>query len=193
MSGSIYICGMESEAKLIDRRGGADLILISAGDRAGLKRKFSDLELYDPAVSHYFDSVVSFGVCGALNPMMQTGQVARSVLGTPEIASTPLMKRWLFQQSNQCDAVDNETDIAKALAVQLNLPFVLQRVVLDTADQSLPPAALLPLNPDGTPNAIATAWSVIRHPMQIPALIRLATQQAKAFEVLKGFCGTQKT
>jgi adenosylhomocysteine nucleosidase len=65
-------------------------------------------------------------------------------------------------------------------------PFAALRVISDSADQALPPAALTAMNPDGSIALGRVLWSVARSPSQIPALIRTGRESDKAFAVLLG-------
>jgi hypothetical protein len=62
-----------------------------------------------------------------------------------------------------------ESHIAAAEAH--GLPFAACGVIIDPAHRVLPPAALVNLRPDGTPDIAAVLRSVIRQPYQLPALL----------------------
>jgi hypothetical protein len=48
------------------------------------------------------------------------------------------------------------------------------RGVSDTVEESFPDAALVGINPDGSVNAAAALWSLLKKPVQLPALMRLS-------------------
>jgi hopanoid-associated phosphorylase len=79
-------------------------------------------------------------------------------------------------------AVDMESTLCVAAAVAHNLPFAAVRVVADPWHRALPPAALISLRADGTPDLSAVMRSVAGRPQQINALVRLAldTRTARA-------------
>jgi adenosylhomocysteine nucleosidase len=77
-------------------------------------------------------------------------------------------------------AVDMESHIAAEAAQAHGLPFAACRVIIDPAHRSLPPAALVNLRADGTPDVAAVLRSVIRHPRQLPALLRVAVDARAA-------------
>ncbi len=52
------------------------------------------------------------------------------------------------------------------------------RVIIDPVDRALPPAALIDLRPDGTPDVSRVLRSVLRNPCQVPALLRVAALRA---------------
>src|SRR5262249_29488908 len=54
----------------------------------------------------------------------------------------------------------------------IHLPFC--RTVMTPGDGDLPPAAVIDLRHDRTPDVLAISRSVIRQPNQIPALVRTA-------------------
>ena len=82
-------------------------------------------------------------------------------------------------------AVDMESHLAAELAYATGLPFAALRVVADTADTSLPPAALIGMRPDGGSDIAAVLLSLALHPRQLPALIRLALDVRKAMARLR--------
>ena len=66
------------------------------------------------------------------------------------------------------------------------------RVISDDAGHVLPPAALLAMKPDGGIALGRVLGSLLRHPLQVPALIRTARTSNKAFRELlrcRGLCG----
>ena len=82
-------------------------------------------------------------------------------------------------------AVDMESHIAAKIAASRNIPFAICRTVIDPANRDLPPAAVVGLRHDGTPDMLAISRSVMRQPNQIPALIRTAIDAWTAREALR--------
>ena len=78
-----------------------------------------------------------------------------------------------------------ESHIAAAAAEAHGLPFAACRVIIDPAERSLPPAALIDLRPDGTPDIPAILWSILRHPFQLPELMRVAADARAARVALR--------
>ncbi len=70
-------------------------------------------------------------------------------------------------------AVDMESHIAAKVAAAHRVPFAACRVIIDPAERTLPPAALVGMRADGTPDPLAVLWSVLRQPSQLPALLRV--------------------
>ena len=85
------------------------------------------------------------------------------------------------------DVIDNESHIAAQFASEHNLPFMAIRAVSDSVNHPLPPAALLPLDSDGSPDGTAIMKSLFFNPLQIPAMIRTAWQYHKALRALENF------
>jgi len=86
------------------------------------------------------------------------------------------------------DIIDNESHIAAQFASEHHLPFLAIRAVSDSVHSPLPPAALLPLDPeDGSPDGMAIAKNLFWNPLQIPALIHAAGNYRKALSALQMF------
>lgn len=91
-------------------------------------------------------------------------------------------------ESSGAHIVDNESHIAAQFAGEYGLPFLSVRAVSDSVHNPPPEAALLPLDPeDGSPDGWAIAKSLLKNPLQIPALIRTALHYRKALESLEHF------
>ena len=88
-------------------------------------------------------------------------------------------KRQLFEHS-LADAVDLESGAVARAAAEKELPFAVLRAVADPAERDLPPAALIALNSAGDIKISAVLGSVLRQPGQIPTLLAIAGDAAKA-------------
>lgn len=109
-------------------------------------------------------------------------------LGTDfEARNNPQTNIQYFRERSGADIIDNESHIAAKFAKEHNLPFVSVRAVSDSVSNKLPPAALIALDDDGSPNGTAIAESLLNNPQQIPALIRTAWEYHKALHALKVF------
>ena len=98
-------------------------------------------------------------------------------------------KRALHQSAGTV-AVDMESHIAAKIAAAHGIPFAACRVIIDPAERTLPPAALVGLHADGTPNVFAVVRSLIRQPRQMLALLRVVADARAARAAL--FQGRQK-
>jgi adenosylhomocysteine nucleosidase len=83
------------------------------------------------------------------------------------------------------DVVDMESHSAAKFARHNALLFAPIRSISDTAHQELPPAALLPLLPDGSGDWKAVLESVVRQPPQIPELWAAVKGFDAAMETLR--------
>lgn len=159
--------------------------------------------------------LISFGVAGGLDPEVHPGDwvIAASVatdngryrtderwtrqlcaalpgarcaditgLDAP-ISST--MAKVALGRKHGTVAVDTESHVVAEEATRRGLPFAVARVVLDPVWRALPPAALVPLLPDGTPDVRAVARSVLRAPSQLAELGRVTADGFRAWSSLR--------
>ena len=82
-------------------------------------------------------------------------------------------KRRLHEKTGAV-AVDMESHVAARIAVEHRVPFAAFRVITDPSHRDLPPAALVATNVDGGVDFQAITRSLVRHPKQVPTLLRLA-------------------
>jgi hopanoid-associated phosphorylase len=101
------------------------------------------------------------------------GAVHAEIVGTHTPVADPLEKRRLHEQTGAV-AVDTESHVAARIAAAYRIPFAACRAVIDPAHGELPPAAVVGLHHDGTPDVVAVFRSVVRQPRQLPALARTA-------------------
>jgi hypothetical protein len=187
----IVACGLKREARLI---AGADVFPVAGGgDSARLERELDQLAQAIPGV------IVSSGIAGALDPTLSVGDivldgdagfvrrlrplipeaVGGKVIGVDKIAATLEHKRALREPSGAV-ACDMESHIAERVARERGLPFGVIRVISDSADAELPPAALVGMRIDGGIALDSIAASLARNPGQLPALIQTARQAGRA-------------
>jgi len=185
----VVVSGMPYESNIATSIGDATVEGDAAAIRAALAR--------EPDLS----GLISFGVCGALAEGARPGElvIAREVirqsdkevfvcdvewsrtmggglypwrvLGAMVEVTTPEAKKYMAQV--YCSSVvDMESHIVGQIAADHKLPFIVIRAVADPYDFTLPPAATIPLNSDGSPNMSAILGSVVTNPLQIPALLQ---------------------
>jgi adenosylhomocysteine nucleosidase len=169
----------------------------------------------DDAIGRGASGIISFGIAGGLAPELPPGAwvvasgvvaahrryptdrdwarrlvhalgsaVHADIAGVDDPVAQPGDKRWL-RDATASVAVDMESHIAAAAAEAHGLPFAACRVIIDPAHRSLPPAALIDLRPDGTPDIPAIVRSVLRQPLQLPELIRVAADARAARVALR--------
>jgi hypothetical protein len=73
-----------------------------------------------------------------------------------------------------------ESHIAARIAAVHGVPFAACRVIVDPAERTLPPAALVGLRADGTADALAVLRSLLRQPRQMFALLRVVADMRAA-------------
>jgi hopanoid-associated phosphorylase len=169
----------------------------------------------DAALAERPAGLVSFGLCGALAPELDVGQLAMATavltaegqLATDEALSNRLtsrlrgVARGLFagsdaivpdpprkaalRQTSGAIATDMESHIAAQAAAHAGVPFAVLRAVSDRADEALPAAAQAGFRPDGTVDVAAVIAVLARRPSELPGLLRTARHAGAAFAALK--------
>lgn len=147
-------------------------------------------------------AILSSGIAGAVDPALRVGDVVVDgdfakllskmlpdarvgrVIGSDRVIATIAEKRSIFQQTGAL-AVDMESHIAARVAARHGLPFAALRVISDSADETLPPGALLGMRPDGGMALGAVLTSLARNPGQLLALLRTGASAGRALRSLK--------
>ncbi len=151
-------------------------------------------------------ALVSFGLAGGLNPALQPGAVlvpqsviddgdtylcdpslvewlggsnVKFMMSAKRVAETENDKTILYEQT-KASAIDLESGAVARVAAARNIPFAVLRAVADPAQRNLPPAALIALNGAGEIGFLSVLASVLKNPAQIPPLIALAQDAARA-------------
>jgi len=206
-AGLIAVVGMVSEAKLLAASGAR--VIIGGGQARRLEAEL------EAELARGVPGVISFGVCGALDPMLGVADVILASAVVTDGQSIPTDPAWLQRLSARVSwakvgalaardemapdveakaqlrratgalVVDMESHIVAALARRHGVPFVVLRAVSDTAGHTLPEAARVGLGPDGKPDILAVLRSLSAHPSQIPALIRTGRDAGKAHDALR--------
>jgi adenosylhomocysteine nucleosidase len=201
----LAVTGLSKEAEMV---GVADVVAVAGGgDAAGLADKLN-------ALHGDIRGVISIGLAGALSPLLKVGDVviADQILTGAESWDchegwrVRLMSRLVQAHQGQLFgsdviiekaetksglhtatgalAVDMESQVAARFAMARNLPLAGLRVISDDAGHVLPPAALVAMKPDGGIAIGRVLGSLLRHPSQVPSLIRTARASNKAFAEL---------
>ncbi|MDB5416133.1 MAG: Phosphorylase [Rubritepida sp.] len=202
--GCVVAVGLKSEAALLPK--GAR-ILVSGGDPARLAAMLA-------ALPDDVTGVLSFGIAGGLAPTVAPGDLfiatalltpsesfaadprwladlSHRTLATPGIlaASDVLLSsvqaKQALHRATQAMAVDMESGVAARFAASRGVPFAALRSVADGPEDILPRAAAVGLNPDGSVAPLRVLAALARHPLELPALIRLARSSAKAHAALR--------
>lgn len=106
-------------------------------------------------------------------------------LGIDTAVAGPAEKAALFAGHGAL-AVDMESHILARAAA--DRPFAILRVVCDGAQETLPPAALVGVRPDGSTDLPRILAALLRRPGQLPALIHLGRAASTAMKALTD-CG----
>lgn len=197
----IAATGLRAEARIAAQSPGVSAV---AGGAARLER------LIEQRIAEGGRAIISFGIAGGLAPGLAPGTclVGGEVLdaGTSYAAdaawSARLMERLGIAQRATIAGVDRplvstaaklalnaetgavaadmESHIVARLADRHGLPFAVLRVIADPVERALPPAALIGMREDGGIDVPAVLGSLVRHPRQLPALLRLAADARAA-------------
>lgn len=186
------------EAVLDGQAAGATLI-VSAGIAGALDPalKAGDVVVDLPEYSHESGNPESQAMTSeTLDPRVRGGTLEEMVkaalpqarygqiIGQDHIAATAADKAALYAATGAL-AVDMESHIAARVAMQHSLPFIAIRTISDTAHESLPPAALIGMSPDGSMALGKVLMSLVRRPGQLPALIKTGRNAEGAFRALR--------
>ena len=201
-NGWLAVCGLKREAHIWTGRA------VVGGGRSDLlaQRLEAAIATERPA------GLISFGVCGALDPALAVGEVlvGRSVAipgGVTWLCNPAAAERLAALTGGRPSeiaaidhvvadpdekrtlslgfcAVDMESHVAARAAAAHGLPLAVLRVVSDEAGHSLPPAAVAGMTPDGGVALGPILASLARDPSQLPALIRMGRTSGVAFHAL---------
>ncbi|QYE34550.1 phosphorylase [Polymorphobacter sp. PAMC 29334] len=182
--------GLLREAKLIARDG--VVVIAGGGDAARLERELS-------ALAGQASAILSIGLAGALvgglkpGDWVVEGKVAPFIVppgarrGRITASERPvadaIAKRALYAATGAI-AVDMESGVAARVAKRHRRRFAALRVISDSVEHGLPPAALLGMRPDGAMDLPAVLRSLWRQPGQLGALIRTGWAAERAFRAL---------
>lgn len=192
----LIACGLRAEAAIFAKLGLT--AIAGGGDPVRLE---NNLRAHAGRAS----LILSAGVAGALDPSLDAGAIvlgppdspiaqylrealpeARlgTVTGAPAIVAEAGAKAALYA-ATRATIVDMESHIAARIAHEAGLPFAFARTISDRADESLPPAALVGMRPDGKVALGRVLASIAARPGQLPALLRTAKSAGAAFKALE--------
>jgi hypothetical protein len=170
-------------------------VIAGGGDGARLERGLE-------AASIGVDLILSSGLAGGLDPQLAAGGVVLDgprplveklgaifpdaqigkVFGSDTAVASVAGKAKAHRSGAL--AVDMESHVARRVAARHGLPCLVARVISDTAAETLPPAALAGMKPDGKIDTVRVVQSLARNPAQLPALIRTARSAKIGFREL---------
>src|SRR5581483_2443133 len=111
------------------------------------------------------------------------GTTPHSLYGADTPVAQAADKRALHERTG-CHAVDLESAAVAEIASRHRLPFAVLRAVCDPAERDVPPAALIALTGRGSIHITRLTQSLMHDPAQIPALVALARDAARARRAL---------
>jgi len=106
-------------------------------------------------------------------------------LSTPRVIESVLDKKQ-YAASGKWNAVDMESYSIAAAARKYDLPFIIVRSILDTADTELPAAINTMTDLYGDIKPLSVLGAMLRTPLIVPKLIRLAGSRRQADRSLRG-------
>ncbi|MDD2796178.1 hypothetical protein [Acidocella sp.] len=198
-----FVTGLTAEAQLLRQTGFA--VAVGGGTPEGALRAAEAL------VAGGAQALVSFGLAGGLRPGLKPGTVlvpsavfestqtytcdtwlmerlggstGRPMLAGHRIVVSPGDKALLYRRG-RADAVDLESGAVARAASARGVPFAVLRAVADPAERALPPAALEGLKENGRIDLPRILLSVLRHPGQIPRLLEVGRDAARARKALQ--------
>ena len=205
MTTLLVVTGLLAEAEIA---AGPGVVTLAGGGAADLGRRIEGA-----IAAHRPFALLSFGVAGGLHASLAVGDVVAGAEVKGEGWSAPCDPAWLAALAPACRArpavvtalpvpaasvemkrtlaalgaatVDMESHAVALAAREAGLPLAVLRVVSDTADQAIPPAALAGLREDGTTDALAVVTALAQGPRQLPALIRTAREFGRAMRRLR--------
>ena len=191
------ITGLQAEARWLADAG--FMVQVGGGTPAGASTVARAL------VAQGAEALLSFGLAGGLQPGLKPGLVLvpatvlthgevykcdaaltdflggatqGALLAGDKIVAHVTDKAALFARFHAA-AIDLESGAVAQIAAQSALPFAVLRAITDPAERDLPPAAMVALKDDGSLDIVRLLGSLLRHPRQIPGLIKVG-QDAKA-------------
>src|SRR5215469_11730649 len=199
---STLICfAVKEEAQAFQR-----LVTASSGRRillTGIGKRNAEKAIRASITSERPSLVISSGFAGGLKPELQTCTVLFNTDGAPglvdaltaagaqpaafhcadRVATTPEQKAAL-RKATGADAVEMESQILCSVCREHQIPAAIVRVVLDTANESLPLDFNQLMTPDQRLDPAKLSFAILKSPGKISALMRLQKQSRRAAQEL---------
>lgn len=120
---------------------------------------------------------------GALRRFRELDAQAGAILSMAGVVADAAYKGELLVRYGAA-AVDMESHAVAGVAAESGMPFLALRVILDDARSELPPSALASVDETGAVSPLKAAAALAKRPQDIPAMARLAADNAKASKTL---------
>lgn len=129
--------------------------------------------------------ITDAGWCDRLiGPLQAKGQVFEAaVAGSESAVASAADKAELIRETGAL-AVDMESHGVARAAAELNIPFVILRVVADPAGRAVPSAAIAGMGASGATRPLAVLARLLIKPWEIPAVAQLARDSRTGHEAL---------
>jgi adenosylhomocysteine nucleosidase len=196
------ITGLTAEARIAQKLG----VPVKAGGGTPWGAELAAEKL----VAEGATALISFGLAGGLDPDFRPGLIvvplavveagrirptnarlaealggwSGGMLAAEAEIVTSAAEKYALGRATLCGAVDLESGAVARVAERHGISFAVLRAICDPADRDLPPAACVALNEKGAIAARRVALSILRHPAQIPGLIALGRDAARARSAL---------
>jgi len=198
-----FVCGLESEARIL-RQAGPSMRAAIGISGAGPDRAAREAERL---VQVGANRLISFGVAGGLTPGLVPGTVlcaseilteqgerfaahpiaglpAHPILGVDRVIISASQKADLYARTGAA-ALDMESHAVARVARDTGVAFGAIRAIADPYDRVLPPLALDAVDEKGRTRLGATLWGLLKNPAQLPALMALGRDSARAHQGLR--------
>jgi hopanoid-associated phosphorylase len=169
----------------------------------------------DAALADGATGVMSFGLCGGLDPRLEVGdtvigagvvsgadryeagaawtrQIASALPHAAHVhfaASDTIVgspdQKAALRQQTGAGAVDMESHLVARAAEKAGIPFAIVRTVSDPAHHDLPGAAKAGFKADGRADLAAVLGALLRRPSELPSLLAIARAAGHAFKALE--------
>lgn len=200
------VCGLRSEARALGLPAAIPLRV------AGARPEAAEAAARDLA-ARGVHALLSVGLAGGLDPALAAGALIvpevvvdqsgachpssavlatafglpltrHRLLGVDSPVTDPKVKRALGARFG-AHAVDTESHRVAAVAHAAGLPFLAVRAIADPVRHRLPLSALSAIRPDGTVDVKATWARLLARPQDLPALLGLGWDSARAHATLR--------
>lgn len=202
------LCGLESEREIAAKVKGAIVVCAAA-------RPHKARELAQELVQQGATRLMSFGIAGSLDSSVNLGDIfigtrvestkghwscderwgrdlagkipqakRGGVYGSETLVATTQDKEYLFQNTG-CAIVDMESQCIAEVAEAANLPLIVVRAVCDDSAMNVPPLVMQAIAENGSVSIPRALTSLLRHPWQIPDLLKVGLGTSKALSALR--------
>ncbi len=131
-----------------------------------------------PATVDWHERLTALAAAGDCKPL------CGPVVGSDHLVATTAAKQALFEATGAV-AVDMESHAVAEVAAAAGVPFLVVRAIADPFDQAISPVAWSGLGPDGRIRPMAAMTGLLRRPGELPAVLRLGRQTARALAALR--------